>query len=49
MPGADTVDGVESNMVLSAKVSLMLPGGVCVVSMHENVQPRNLGGPKYSL
>ena len=45
---ADTVDDVESNKVLSVKVSLMPSSGVCVVSMHETVQSRNLGGPKYS-
>jgi hypothetical protein len=49
MPEADTVYDVESNMGLSDMVSLILSGGVCVVSMHEIVQSRNLGDPKYSL
>ncbi|MCC8417984.1 MAG: hypothetical protein LN588_05845 [Rickettsia endosymbiont of Bryobia graminum] len=48
MPEADNVYDVESNMGLSDMVSLILSGGVCVVSMHEIVQSRNLGDPKYS-
>lgn len=48
MSEADTVDDVESNKGLSDMVSLILSGGVCVVSMHEIVQSRNLGDPKYS-
>jgi hypothetical protein len=48
MPEADIVDRMESNIGLSDIVSLVLSGGVCVVSMHETVQPRNLGDPKYS-
>ena len=46
---ADAVDEAESNSVLSVNVSLADSSGVCVVSMHENTQPRNLGGPDYSL
>jgi len=34
---ADTVDGVESNNILSGIVSLIWSSGVCVVGMHENV------------
>lgn len=43
MPEADTVDDVLSDMVSL----ILLSGGVWVVSIHETVQSRNLGDPKY--
>ena len=46
---ADAVDNAESNSVLDANVSLIHSSGVCVVGMHENTQPRNLGDPECPL
>ena len=48
MREADTVNDVESNRILSDKVSLISSRGVCVVGMHKIVQPRNLGDPHHS-
>jgi len=45
---ADAVANAESTTALTAMVRLMHFSGVCVVGMHENAQPRNLGGPIYS-
>lgn len=46
---ANAVNDAESNSALNANVSLVQSSGVCVVSMYENTQPRNLGDPEYSL
>lgn len=45
---ADAVDNAESNSALNTIVRLMHSSGVCVVGMHENTQPRNLGDPAHS-
>ena len=45
---ADAVAKAESNTDTVVKARLFHSGGVCVVGMHENVQPRNLGGPALS-
>ena len=45
---ADAVANAEGNTVLYAMARVDRSDGVCVASMHENVQPRNLGGPIFS-
>lgn len=45
---ADVVAKTESNIGKIAPVRSLYSSGVCVVGMHENVQPRNLGGPALS-
>ena len=45
---ADAVAKAESNIERIVMVRFLCSSGVCVVGMHENVQPRNLGGPALS-
>ncbi len=45
---ADAVAKAEGNNDVSASARTRRSGGVCVVGMLENVQPRNLGDPATS-
>lgn len=49
IPEADTVNDVESNIAIDVIANQLQSGGVCDAGMHETAQPRNLGGPAYSL
>lgn len=48
IPEADTVDAVESNIVIDVMANQLQSGGVCGAGMHETAQLRNLGDPGYS-
>lgn len=48
IPEADAVAEAEGNKGLIVIARLILSGGVCVVGMYENAQPRNLGDPIHS-
>ena len=49
IPEADIVNDVESTIGIDVIASPLQSGGVCDAGMHEMAQPRNLGGPAYSL
>ena len=45
---ADAVAKAESTIENAVMARPLNSSGVCVVGMHENIQPRNLGGPAFS-
>ena len=46
---ADAVAEAESHIENAVMVRPLNSSGVCVVGMHENIRPRNLGGPACSI